>query len=383
MWDKVVIALLLWGVTVYKFGAMWRDGQWRDGSVTFYFWSFSFFTAIGITLLVGPIYTAVNTFWSVANLAWLIKYVAFCLAIYYMASGCYLALKQQKPRPMSWSLAITLTILIGLYIVGISTLPEKAEHTIPETWLEMLFMQTMYVYMLTLCIIPFVTFVRLFRQEEIVATQLRWAVGVTASLLATVVLSLKITLTFLAFTNPTTGALPVLQPIININFIAAGLLCPLAFLPNRFYIAVAQPYLFLGQVKALHDLSWLQKQLDSLCPPVINTPLDFRTKTQNPDFYLYRSLIAILDAKRMLDSYHLLRNEKTTPISSLGNAARKWDEQQWQLAGLLQRELAHVDDEQAYGQLIQAYQQVGWRVWWHIYWYSLWPRGRDELAYQE
>jgi hypothetical protein len=381
MWDKVFIAVLVWGITVYKFGAMWRDGQWRSGSVTFYFWSFSLFTAIGVTLLIWPVYLAFDHFWGLTNLAWLIKYMAFCLAIYYMASGCYLAIKQNKPPLMTWSLLLTLAILISVYVWGISTLPEKPDHTIPETWVEVLFMQTMYVYMAILCAIPFTTFVRLYRHEEVVSTRLRWFVGVAASVAATTVLLLKIILTLLAFQNPATAALNILQPLITIGFVSAGLLCVLAFLPNRAYRVITCPYEFLDKTMALHDLRALQKRLNALCPPVIDDRPNFLASTKNPDFHLYRVLIAILDAKKMLAGCVALAPD-TAVLSQQGRMPLEWNEMQWQQAQFLYRELEKVDDTQDYPHLVKAYQQVGRSIRWKMRSHSLHGDTSIDIAYQ-
>lgn len=357
MWDKVLIAVLIWGVTIYKSGAMWRDGQWRNGSVTFYFWSFSLFTAIGVTLLIWPVYLAFDHFWGLANLAWLVKYMAFCLAIYYMASGCYLAIRQTKPRLMSWSLLLTLAILIVVYGWGIVTLPEKPDHTIPETWVEVLFMQTMYVYMAILCAIPLATFVKLYQNEEVVSTRLRWLVGVAASIVATAVLLLKISLTVLSFHNPATAALDILNPLITVGFVSAGVLCVLAFLPNNVYRALSWSYEFLNKAVTLYELRVLQKRLNALCPPVIDDRPAFYVALKNPDFHLYRILITILDAKKMLAGFMTLTPE-TAVLLGQDRLPGTWNEKQWQQAQFLYQSLAKVDDTQDYAHLLKDYQQV-------------------------
>lgn len=380
MWDKVIIALLIWGVTIYKFGAMWRDGQWRRGSVTFYFWSFSLFTAIGVTLLIWPVYLAFNQFWGLANLGWLVKYMAFCLAIYYMASGCYLAIRQTRPRLMSWSLLLTLTVLIVTYSWGIVTLPEKPD-PVPETWVEVFFMQTMYVYMAILCGIPLTTFVRLYRYEDVTTTRLRWLVGVAASMLAVQVLLLKISLTGLSFYNPITAAAGIIQLLINIGFVIAGLLCVLAFLPNRAYRPVARLYEFLNKVVLFYELRQLQKRLNVLCPPVIDNRIALVRTLKDLDFYLYRLLIAILDAKKMLVGYTAL-SPGMSVLPTQGRNPLHWNKQQWQQARFLCRELEQVDDEQDYLRLIKTYQQVERRIRWQMWPRSFYGDTASDIAYQ-
>jgi hypothetical protein len=297
-----------------------------------------------------------------------------------MASGCYLAIRQTRPRLMNWSLLLTLAILVIIYSWGIITLPEKPD-PIPETWLEVLFMQTMYVYMAILCGIPLATFVRLYQHEEVVSTRLRWLVGVAASIVATVVLLLKISLTVLSFNNPATAALDILYPLITVGFVSAGVLCVLAFLPNKAYRAIVCPYEFLDKTMALHDLRALQKRLNALCPPVIDDRPNFFTSTKNPDFHLYRVLIAILDAKKTLAGCVALAPD-TAVLSQPGRMPLEWNEMQWQQAQFLYRELEKVDDTQDYPHLVKAYQQVGRSIWWKKRPGSLHGDTSIDIAYQ-
>jgi hypothetical protein len=371
MWDKAVIATLAWFIAIYKFGAMRRDGQWRTGSVTFYFWTFSLCTAIGLTLMSWPMYLAFDRLVGLPNLGWLVTYVAFSLAIYYMSSGCYLVLKQTRPHFMRWSLLLTLVILFAVYALGIVALPEKPDHTVPETLVEVIFMETMYIYMAVLCAIPMITFAGLYRHEAFVSARIRWLVGLATALISTFVLVMKIALTLLAFWDPVTPALAVLYPLISIGVVAVGILFPFSFLPNNLYQTMARPFEFLGKTLAWYELKSLQNRLDPLCPPVVDDSPELKASLKNLDFYLYRVVIAILDAKKTLAGYADITNDlavmPATMAHMTGIVLPEWDERKLQQARLLHGELQKVDDSQEFSRLVKSYQKVSrvmrWKTW--------------------
>jgi hypothetical protein len=371
MWDKAVIATLAWFIAIYKFGAMRRDGQWRTGSVTFYFWAFSLCTAIGLTLMSWPMYLAFDHLVGLPNLGWLVTYVAFSLAIYYMSSGCYLVLKQTRPHFMRWSLLLTLVILFAVYALGIVALPEKPDHTVPETLVEVIFMETMYIYMAVLCAIPMITFAGLYRHEAFVSARIRWLVGLATALISTFVLVMKIALTLLAFWDPVTPALAVLYPLISIGVVAVGILFPFSFLPNNLYQTMARPFEFLGKTLAWYELKSLQNRLDPLCPPVVDDSPELKASLKNLDFYLYRVVIAILDAKKTLAGYADITNDlavmPATMAHMTGIVLPEWDERKLQQARLLHGELQKVDDSQEFSRLVKSYQKVSrvmrWKTW--------------------
>ena len=386
MWYKAIIAGLAWFIAVYKFGAMRQDGQWRTGSVPFYFWAFSLFTAIGLTFMIWPVYLVFDRLAGLPNLGWLVTYGAFSLAIYCISSGCYLVLRQTRPRLMPWSLLLALLVLFAVYALSIVALPEKPDHTIPETLSEVIFMETLYFYMAVLCAVPMVTFAGLFRHETFVSARLRWLVGLAASLVSTMVLVMKISLTLLAFQNPATPALAILYPLITIGVIAVGILIPLAFLPNNLYQAMARPFEFLGKMLALYELKVLQSRLDTLCPPVIDDSPGLRDALKNLDFHLYRVVIAILDAKKTLTGYADITNDlavlPTTIAHVAGRVPPKWDERKLPQARLLHGELQLVDDNQAFWRLIKSYQKVSRVVRWKM-WVNLSRGGTSiDIAYQ-
>ncbi len=256
----------------------------------------------------------------------------------------------------------TLAVLTAVYITGIVTLPEKADHTIPEQVSEVIFMETIYVYVAIFCAFPIFTFSRLFLNEEIVSARLRWSVGVTLSLAATAVLIMKIVLTLFAFQNPDTLVLTILYPLISVGVVMVGILFPMAFLPNKWYQAAARPFEFVGKVIAMVELKSLQKRLNELCPPVIEEDIALREAVYDLDFHLYRSVIAILDAKQTLAGYAGITDDLVVQPTAVAHKAGRtpptWNEQKLQQARLLHHELQKTDDEADFTQMVYAYRKI-------------------------
>lgn len=361
VWVETTIATLAWGIAIYKFGAVWRDRQWRGGSLPFYFWGFTVCVAIGMTFMIEDVYLAFDRVVGVTNLAWLVTYAAFALAIFSITSGCFLVLEAPRPRLIPYSLLLTLAILVIVYPIGIATLPEKPDHTIPVTLTEFIFMETLYLYVAALCVIPIATFTRLYRQEAVLPARLRWIVALGTTISSAMVAGLKAILTFLVFWDPETPVLAVAYPMINVVLISASILWPMAFLPNSFYLLLARPIEFLDKVRALRELQALQKKLNRLCPPVIGHTPDLREALDNLDFHLYRAVISILDAKKVLGGIARANDDLSVapaPDTVLPELP-DWDQQDTQLAQSLHQTLQTVNDHVAFPDLVYAYRQVG------------------------
>jgi hypothetical protein len=315
-----------------------------------------------LTFMIEDAYLAFDRWVGVPNLAWLITYLVFPLAIYLLTAGCLLVLEQPRPRLMTPSLWVTMVLLCVVYAWGIVTLPEKPEHTVPETLAEFIFMQTVYVYIAVFCIIPLLTFTRLYRREQMLPAKLRWLVACGTAVVSLWVALMKVTLTALIYWDVTTLALPILYPLIGIGIGLAGVLWPLAFLPNEFYLKATRPIEFLDKVRTLQELKKLQRALNRLCPSVIGDSPSLWRSLDNLDFHLYRTLISILDAKKMLSGYAQATNGLAVSPLAVPGLRRQhsvvWDERDLAHARLLHNTLQAVDDEADYPDLLRAYRRV-------------------------
>lgn len=360
---ETAIAVLAWAVAVYKFKALWRDRKKGLVSVTFYFWAFSFWVAIGLSLMIEDLYLIFDQQIGLPNFGWLIAYVSFSLAIYSISAGCYLVLVIARPRIMSPSLLLTLLVLCLVYFTSIINLPEKPDHTVPETLAEFIFMQTLYLYVATFCVIPFITFAKLYQQEQVVSARLRWLVALGTTLSSATVAVLKVILTILAYDNQATPALNILYPLISVFLALAGISWPLAFLPNSFYIALARPFTFWNKVNALKELKMLRSRLDRICPPVIDESPKLIMCLKNLDFHLYRAVIAILDAKKTLAGYAYITNgldaKPVAVASGAGKNLPDWNNDSLHQARVLHQLLQAVNDHVEFSELVQAYENVG------------------------
>jgi len=369
----VPVAAAAWLVTIYKLGTFRRQRRRSVSPVSSHFWGFSFCIAVGMTFMIEEFYQAFDRLAGIPNLAWLIIYVSFVSAIYFIVSGCYEVLKIPRPRLLPYSLLIALMLLIVTYPSGIVTLPEKPDHTIPGTLAEFIFMQVMYVYVGILSLVPFATFLSFYRQETVLSAKLRWVVVMVTTILSSVAGMLKVILTILVFWNPTTTMLAIIYPLIGIALVCTGVLWPMAFLPNRTYLFLARPIEFWDKMRTLRELQALRKDLNRLCPPIIDDKPGWRDSLKDLDFYLYRAVIGILDSKEMLtgllapvnaaaDKVEPAVTFKSSDVAasrSESNRASVLTQQDKQRAQFLYRTLQAVDDRASFAELVSAYRRVG------------------------
>lgn len=362
MWDKAFVALLAWFVAAYTFKPMWDNKGWRTGSITFYYWSFAFFFAVGLTFMIWPVYLAFNRLVGLPNLGWLLSYISFLIAVYMSSKACYLLLKQPPPRLLLGALVIITAVLTALYATTIVFLPEKVDHTIPEQPAEMLFMIIIYLYVAVFCLFPFKTFVQLFVNEKVLPAKIRWYVGAGSSLVATAVMVAKTVLTIVAFNAPQASILLGLQQLIGIGIVVVGFLMPMGFFPNSYYQAIARPFEFVGKLIALFELRALQRRLNNICPPIIEDVVAWSQMAKDLDFHLYRVLIGILDAKQTLAGYAKTTNNwafaPDAATSQPWGRAYRWDGQKLRQAQLVYGILQKINDETEFMQLVDAYRKI-------------------------
>ena len=299
----VSVAVLAWAVTFYKFNAVWKDSRrtrdWRVlGS-----WAFALFFALCMTFQVDAVYFTIDTFVGVNNLSWLLAYLCLVLAICFVCVGCCTAIRIEQPRWMLPYLVVTAALLVAIFSLDIATAPEWADHDIPRTVAELLFMELLYIYGSVMGMIPALVFTQIRRNEGTLSTRLRVSVILLAIVLAIIFFLVKIAMSFLGFLYPSRPLVFHLLDLARLLMAASGLLWVLVFVPNGFYLAVARPFMFREKILALRDLRYLQVRLNRLCPPVVPDRATCWDRLRNLDFYIYRAVIGILDGKKMLAAH--------------------------------------------------------------------------------
>lgn len=364
------VAMVAWVVAVVKSRHAWYG---RHDPVVARSWIFVFLFALCMTFQVDVIYLSFDRMVGAPNLAWLIAYGFFIGAIYFAASACLAALK----APVPWwlpplTLATLLTILL-IFPTAIATIPEQADHTTPQSGLELIFMMTLYVYAVVTGTIPLRTFAHFYGLETTVAARLRTGTFLLGVTLAVSFFAMAIVTGVLKFWRPTLPFLPQATLLVRMLMGSAGLMWALGFLPQRVFVTLARPLGFGQKLAALRELRHVQAQLDQLCPSVGRDPLTYWTFWRHLDFHLYRSVIGILDGKRMLAAYlEGMGNEKGiafTPDQNEGaaigrTAETRWDAATRRRAMALHGVIAGVDDNKAYPELVKRYRQIGkaWRT---------------------
>lgn len=365
----ISVAAVAWAVAVVKSGHARRS---RHDAVVARSWVFVFLFALSMTFQINAVYLSFDRAVGVPNLAWLINYVLFAGAIYFAAAACLAAEKAPVPRWLPLLTAATLLTLLFIFPTAIATLPEEADHTTPQAGLELIFMLTLYGYAAIVGIIPLRTFFRFYRLETTLAARLRTGAFLLGVALAVLFFAASMLTVALHFWRPAFSFQSQTTFLVRALMGSAGLMWAMGFLPQRAFVTLARPFEFVQKLLALWALRRVQAQLDRLCPSVGRDPLTPWSFWRHLDFHLYRSVIGILDGKRMLAAYL----ESAPDGSGAGLASHQngaaggqtavagWDTATRRKATALHRAIARVDDTQAYPELVQQYKEIGkqWRA---------------------
>jgi len=298
----ISIAAVAWAVTVFKFNAVHREWRGDRDRRVLSSWAFALFFSLCMTFQVDAVYVTVDTLVGVNNLSWLLAYLCLILAIYFVCTGCCIAMKVDPPRWALPYLAVTAGLLVIIFPFGVATTPEWADHTVPRSVPEFLFMELLYTYAIIMGVIPALAFARFQRNEGTLPTRLRTSVILLAAILAITFFVVKVVASLLGLLVPSLPLVLYLMGLSRLLMAASGLLWTLTFAPNRLYLALARPFMFHEKVLALRDLRSLQARLNHLCPPVVPDQPTWWDQLRSLDFYIYQTVIGILDGRKMLAS---------------------------------------------------------------------------------
>lgn len=299
-----LLVVAAWVIAAWKFNAARQE--WADRRVRCS-WAFIFFVALGLTFQVDAVYTTVDILMGVPNLSWLLGDVAIFLALYSAASFAY-AVSRTPSRFLTVILISTCGLELSVFLADISAsaeLPWSLHHL--RTFPEYVLMETSSIYGLVMGSIMTLAFVRVFRSEQNTLSRLRWGLLSTASSTGTLLFLNDGVQTGLEYFGL---ASPVL--IRHLYFVGVttrwitNLVWPFVTLPNRVYLVLVRPFVFVSKlVKLIHlKKSWARIDLvvSSLYPAAAMTRYNSNLwrSLLNLDSHIYRMVIAILDAGRLL-----------------------------------------------------------------------------------
>lgn len=326
-------------------------------------WLFILFLTLFLTVEFEALYSAIGAYSGVNNLAWLLAYVFGGLCTYFLCAAFY---GEKMPRWTLPFLIVNLLLLTVLFPFGPGSAPDTTHHNIPGNLAELFFLVSHYLY----GIVMMSTFLvqvsaHAYLKEQDAAIRLRSLVIFLLSSSWVAFYVTKLATFTLAFFAPSSPLVLRLSQILGTWFLIELPLFTLGFLPNRFYRTLLKPIGFFNKILVARDLHRIRSQSSRLCPlmPSLTTRLE---RLRNPDLDIYHNLIAILDAKRLLNSWQTEQehgsNEGGSRPETTANLARafweNWSEQDGEKADHFYHLFQSVPDSLDFDDMVAAYQKL-------------------------
>jgi hypothetical protein len=337
----IISATLAWIATFWSIS----QAPQKTNKTAANIWGFTASFAIAATMQIDFVFVAVTRFFGITNLAWLVSYMAGAFSLYMMVHVMHERMKLQS-RAFSARYA-----LIGTWLLLLIIFPAVAKGTdvvgrqYPVTLPEFAFMQVLYAYTTFMCFYVFNAFYRLQHEDVAMPVRLRWILIASSTFLGGVFFgSRSVIYNPIAFVFPSlaenSAILIAFNSVLRVVFVLSVVSWSLFFLPKGIMQKIARFIIFIDKLLMLRDLNELQDRIVSVYPSTtIATTTEVShswwLRVQNLDFYLYRSIIAILDSKKKLQA--------------------NMDEQ----AQKLFEALNSVHDEAEFQALLTAYRTIG------------------------
>lgn len=349
----IIILGIVWSVVISKLKNIRNRGSWTLDRLALSVWMFSLFFAISMTFQVQTLFTIVDrtTF---NNLSWFFSYVSLVIALSIIVIAMLNSLfavhtyDERSKKWVKYYFALTLAILGILYCFSISRLPENIERNFPSTLTELSFMGTMYVYGMVLCAISVYIFYRQIIVEKVISTRLRTMAMLAVSTLAFLAFWDKALIALFGYYKPD-YQLGFLIGIYEMFILIGGIIWLSTFLPNKLYMFLAKPWMFINDWGIYKDLKSIPAKINSFYPYVKNPGASFWDFIENPTYHLYCMTIIILDGRVMLSDL-LSRKDTRSPASGWDAVNRLQIEQLNQLLS--------IDSNLDFWEMVQTFRNV-------------------------
>jgi hypothetical protein len=252
------------------------------------------------TFQVDAIYTAVDSFFGVNNLSWLLSYLSLTLTVYFLCS-----ILGKLARWTRLYLIVTVTLLVVIFPFGPGSTAEITDHVTLSNVPELLFTGSAYSYAIAMMGVVLPGCTRSLRSERETHVRLRTYATVsilTVSILFYVAKLVAYTSGFF-FSSLPSAFLHTVTDTAKLLVAGAIILWPLIFATNGFYQALARPAAYLKKLDRCWALGELQVRLDALSPSPASDDAPWWEWSRNPDFYIYRRMISTLDRKKALAAW--------------------------------------------------------------------------------
>ena len=306
-------SIALWILVLTKFNAMWRrrhEGEY--GLIVSRVWLAGVLLGTSLLLLVDEVQIAVGEAVGLNNFAWYLSYLAGTLAFQQVA---YLSIRQYRPMDRNTRILLSAPLLLVLiafsvlYFGWILWTPEWPARS-PRTGADALFMLLFFGYIGIIGAIPIVTQSITYLRNRVLIVRLRTGLRIFTALLAITCFWLKVAYTIIAYQTPGSPLAEQINQFALLSMGASAIFFSSQMASHKTFVKMVDSLQYGNKLVTLRDLHFLQSRLLSLCPPIVWADSAWWEQLRNPDRYLYRATISILDSHKMLNGYLKQMEEK-------------------------------------------------------------------------
>ncbi len=343
---------LAWVLTIVRFkGIHWRNIG-VDNRIALNVWLMMLFFSITLTLLVDKSgdFLDAHTF---NNLDRLVTYCSILTGISFGVVASIEAVGKPSDRGLipwfRWGLIFTTITLVTIYVLFISKIP-NINYYIPHSLPESLFMLIAYCYGAFLCLSVDRVYISYLPSEKSAVMRTRAILIIISTFFALTYFVVKI-ITVGGYFLPILGS-PALTDLASGLLILSALLHLSALLSNRIYVRIVVLTRNVQSWSSYQDLKYLVRLLRQYCPEIALPTADpsIWRFLLNPEYFLYRSVVSILDGQTMLGDF-LSENGRSDSFTH-------WDEGTRQKALQIKQVLAQANPTGDFRKIVDEYSRV-------------------------
>jgi hypothetical protein len=363
----LLAALFFWGLVITTFSRLWRRRRGMDSEkLALMVWLITLLLGTSMTLHVDPVQAAIGMRTGMPNFGWYLAYVIGSTGMYLI--GLIVARSYETNHKV---FILLLRILFGMVLLAYTWLYTGwILHTFewtarsPRDWPEMLFLVTFFGFAGVAASYWLVPLIQAWQRQHDKLMRVRTLFGMAVCAFSLTCFSLKIAYAVLGYVY---GDSPFMEVINQLALLAmAGVsvvLVPL-LVSHRTYIRIQDIFSLPSKLQLLYELRDLQHRLDALCPGIMWEKATWWGDVRRPDFYIYRSMVSILDSERMLSGYleRLDRSGNLTLfVADRTGEMRLWDPNSVRAARQIRASL-HIPADADYPQLLSYLRQASQRL---------------------
>lgn len=301
----IPLCILSWTFTLMRLKFIMRQGFKKTDPVTRCIWGMLLFFTITLTFLVVELSKLLDTYtWP--DFSVLVYSSAFLVSQYFGIMGILMGMEIQATKKISQSLSLILgaelIALSAFYFFSFTKMP-TIHPLLTQSFPQITLIAIASFFGIFMSIILVVVQLVYFPAEKFALLRLRTALIILCVLTSGIFLFSRVIL-FAAYFWPFL-LIPNFVPLSYLSLVCSTLLFFCIFLSDRLYAQFLLATKSIESWKVFQDLWRLVEHLIPLCP-VIGLPADhpgFWRFLLNPDYYLYRAIIIIMDSRAMLSDF--------------------------------------------------------------------------------